>query len=177
MMPTAAEMTAMRADLARMHRDIAILQHEAQWRNVNMGHRVDPTQDDFMIRITVATPTNGSGTGHATDPSTQWLYTALEVIESSAGYDGWITKVGGWTGYAYNGVEDLNTNIVAATPGILGCGIDLSNLDYNGDGTFEFYPVPYAVGAVTSAKFRAVVGAAPAVWFEKITQIDGACAA
>ncbi|HUT59713.1 MAG TPA: hypothetical protein VNA25_17845 [Phycisphaerae bacterium] len=135
--------------------------------------------DGFWAIIDSSTATNGSGTNHATDPSTQWTYDVAEAEKTAAGYDGWTVKVGGRTGTAYNRKEEINTNIVAATPGVMGNGVDLANCDYDTDATYEFAPQPIPDGSVVWVEIESfsVAGgtAYEEYWIDEANGIDGGC--
>ena len=66
----------------------------------------------------------------------RWTYAFYEVEKTLPGYGGWTDKVGGRTGVAYNLIEDQN-----ADTGILGNGVDVSNLD-TAEATFAPQPIP-----------------------------------
>jgi len=126
----------------------------------------------FWAKITGNTPLNGSGTAHATDPTTKWSYTFAEVEKTSAGYDGWQVKTGGRTGVCYNAAEVINATGAAA---LLGNGVVLGNLDYDGDGTYEFAPQPCPTDSVV--EIRQVVRTDDSIeyWFTHENGIDGSC--
>lgn len=58
-----------------------------------------------FIRITASEATDATD---ANDNPVQWVYDAEEVEKTSAGYGGWTKKTGGWSGKAYNFLEDQN---------------------------------------------------------------------
>lgn len=100
-----------------------------------------PDMESFWAKITGSSAANGSGTGHATDPATQWTYSFAEVHKTATGYGGWSVLSGGRSGSnnAYNLIEDINTDKDDGDPPHLqGIGVVLEHLDYDGDDTYEF---------------------------------------
>ena len=130
--------------------------------------------------FTAATPTNGEGTNHATDPSTQWTYDMVEIRKVSAGYDGWTALDGGRSGTGYNFIEVPNTLITVGDGNAdqrMGNGVILEHCDYDGDGVYEYAPQP----ATTGVPFRILTlrfydaGSQAEYWFEHPNAIDGEC--
>lgn len=139
----------------------------------------------FWAWITGNVKKNGTATGHATDPSTQWTYSWSEVEKTAVGYTGWSILDGGRSGTAdtstaaYNTIEDINKDKDdGAPPHLLGNSVELENLDYDTDGTYEFAPRPVANGGpVWMRPVRFVVGGTEYLehWFSYETGVDGEC--
>jgi len=162
------------------------------WTQRRKGGRteflIDVTRDRFTARITASTKTNGTATAHATDPSTQWTYTFVEVEKTGTGYSAmtggtprtWTDRAGGRTGTAYNLIEDINTRITHALGKTerMGNGVVLENLDYDSDNTYEFAPRP--VPDETPVEIEVVcfkVGDTEyeEYWFSYENGVDGEC--
>ena len=88
-------------------------------------------REDFLALVTASAAANSA-------PTTQWTYTIQRAYKSAAGYG-----AANWTAHgsaltAYNAAENINS-----TTGRQGNGIDVANLDIDGDETddFDFYPI------------------------------------
>lgn len=140
-----------------------------------------PDMESFWAKITGSTPVNGSGTGHATDPSTQWTYSFIEVHKTARGYGGWSVLSGARSGSnnAYNSIEDINTDKDDGDPPHLqGNGVVLEHLDYDGDDTYEFalQPVPDNVPVrMHVVRFMVGVTEHTEYWFTPTNGVDGEC--
>lgn len=100
--------------------------------------------------------TNGSGVGHATDPSTQWTYQGIRAEKTGAGYTdhggagtGWVATTGMSAETLYNGCEDLNKNVVAGSGLTMGNGVAIDDLILG-----QCYPLPIPVGALVWVRHR-----------------------
>jgi hypothetical protein len=94
---------------------------------------------EFMARVSAAVALNGSGTGHATDPTTQWTYSIVEVEKTGAGVGGWTDVDEGRSGDAYNDYEAANTT---TQTDVLGIGCTLEDLGYPAGTDFLMWPLP-----------------------------------
>lgn len=132
--------------------------------------------EPIIAFVSVKQTLNGSGTGHATDPTTQWLYTFTEALLNGDGYNYWIEEEAGLTGDCRNLYEAPNYAITAASPaGTLGIGITLASLDYNGDGTYEFYLTPPVVTVPMMLWPVRLTNGTITWWFAHPNQIGGGC--
>lgn len=132
----------------------------------------------FWAQISANTYINGSGTAHETDPSTQWTYSFDEVEKTSAGYGGWDVLEGGRMGSdeAYNSLEDMNPEVDPG--GVMGNGVVLANLDYDGDDTFEFSLQPAPINAIVrmhAVGFLSGSTQYTEYWFAYENGTDGVC--
>jgi hypothetical protein len=127
-------------------------------------------------RITDSAHENGSGTGHATDPSTRWSYTIQPLKKTGAWDDtgaGWADD--GSTITAYNLAEAANT--VVATD-IQGNGVKLSELDSDGDSDYDFHLRPVPTGSLVwywAENYDASGTLTTEYWFDRVNGIGGAC--
>jgi len=137
--------------------------------------------DSFDAVILESTHMNGEGTAHATDPSTQWSYLFAEVVKTGDLHAGWTQLSGGRTGTAYNRIEIPNTTITVGDGNAdqrMGNGVILEHLDYDGDGIYEFTPMPAQDDVVyrmtPSVRMN---GSVPSIeyWFSDNNGIDGGC--
>lgn len=116
-----------------------------------------------MIEITGATAT---GVNDTSGNAVQWTYSAEEIEKASAGYGGWQTKSGGWSGTAYNAAEDEN----ASGSRQKSTGVDHGGTDY--PTTWQMQPIQ------TGAKIEArlvKVGSEYEAWFGLANGEDGTC--
>jgi len=132
--------------------------------------------EPILIKIGNATALNGSGTGHATAPTTQWKYAFVQVRKTAVAYGGWSTVTGGHASdagaeiYAFNGMEDPNGSEV------LGIGPTMSSMDTD---AYRFWPLPIVAGVVVEARlFQFSVSGSwkQEYWFSLPNGLDGECA-
>ena len=113
-----------------------------------------------------------SSTPQNSDPTTQWTYTVRRAIKTSTGYGAakWTTNSTDLT--AYNAAENINS-----TSGRQGNGIDVANLDIDGDEVddFGFYPIQngtpvfiVAVPVATTIEYWIIGAGVP-------NGVDGSC--
>lgn len=116
----------------------------------------------IWIRITDSTST---GNQDADGNPVQWTYPAEQVYKVSAGYGGWSTFTGGWSGTAYNGAENLNDG-----SGRQGNGVDHDGSDY----PTSIKMRPIQPDTIVAARLVNVGGTVEA-WFDLVNGEDGTC--
>ena len=103
-----------------------------------------------------ATTANGS----------QWTYTLVELVKSTAGYGGWTDHSNGYEYDAFNENEDQNP----AIGGLMGNGVDTTNLV----GTYWVQPIP--VGTRVTVKDVPLADGTTEHWIIGMPSgVDGAC--
>jgi hypothetical protein len=125
----------------------------------------------FRAMITASSAANGSGTGHATDPSTRWTYTIQRVSKNNAAgttSDGYVSY--GETLTAYNLREVTNTE--AGTAGTLGNGVTWAELNANGDSAYEFFLRPIPTDSIVDVWVETNSDVTE-YWFDKPNGIGG----
>ena len=130
------------------------------------------------FKVKSSTKLNGTSTGHATDPSTQWKYTVNLCLKNDKGYAGFTVPDWATDQDAFNFAEYINTTITASSPNqIMGNGVTLKNLDYNGDGTYEFFPRPIPDNSIVFCVGIPALNDDPELWIVGMPNgIDGKCA-
>lgn len=124
-----------------------------------------PNAHDFLAVVTASTAANSN-------PTTQWTYTIQRATKAAAGYGS-----AAWTGdgtnlTAYNAAENINS-----TSGRQGNGIDVANLDVNGDDTDDFAFYPIQVGTPVLVR-EVVYSGATELWIMGAGMpngVDGGC--
>ena len=77
---------------------------------------------------------SATATVDANGNAVKWTYTVTEKYKATAGYGGWSTKTGGYTGTAYNSAEEGND----------GSGRQMNGVDHDGTdypATVQMYPL------------------------------------
>ena len=118
--------------------------------------------------IWVSVDSSGSAATGVNDTNgnpVQWKYTVTEQVKNAAGYGGWTDKDGGFTGTAYNLIEDANDG-----SGMQSHGINHDNINSG----FNMSPIPD--GTMLRAQLLRTAGSTLEAWVSYVNNVDGDCA-
>jgi len=116
----------------------------------------------IFVKVDTAAATSVLDTN---DNPVQWTYEVTEYAKSGAGYGQWSEMEGGFSGNAFNIIEDQNDGT-----GVQGHGINHDEISAG----FNMSPVP--VGTILIATVLTNPDDGSECWFSYVNNVDGACA-